>query len=152
MINSSILHILLSLFTLFGILLVIQLIQFSCFVYLYSCLKHFLQYFSFWKEFWELFKLNKFLTIKVEIVRQKHNNWIQNRALSLFKSWIKQAKRSRSSRSKMLLKMDVLKNFAIFTEKHLWWSLVFNKVTGLQACNFSKKILGGCFLATWVKT
>ena len=69
MINSSILHILLLLFTLFGILLVIQLIQFSCFVYLYSCLKHFLQYFFFWKEFWELFKLNKLLTIKVEIVK-----------------------------------------------------------------------------------
>ena len=32
----------------------------------------------------------------------------------------------------------VLKNFAIFTGKQLFWSLLFNKVPNLQACNFIK--------------
>ena len=40
----------------------------------------------------------------------------------------------RSSRSQMFFKIGVLKNFAIFTGKHLCWSL-------LQACNFIKKRL-----------
>ena len=36
----------------------------------------------------------------------------------------------------------VLKNFANFTEKHLCWSeCLFNKETGLKACNFIKKRL-----------
>ena len=36
-------------------------------------------------------------------------------------------------------KYNVLKNLAIFTEKHLCWSLSFNKNAGLQSCNFIKK-------------
>ena len=36
---------------------------------------------------------------------------------------------------------DVLKSFANFTGKHLFWSLFFNKVTGLRACSFIKKRL-----------
>ena len=52
---------------------------------------------------------------------------------------------SRSSRLQMFFKTVVLKNFAIFTGKHLCGSL-FNKVAGLQACNFIKKRLQhGCF-------
>ena len=33
-----------------------------------------------------------------------------------------------------------LKNFTVFTEKHLCWS-IFLIVAGLKACNFNKKIL-----------
>ena len=33
----------------------------------------------------------------------------------------------------------VLKNFQIFTGKHLCWSLFVNKVAGPQACNFMKR-------------
>ena len=36
-------------------------------------------------------------------------------------------------------KYNVLKNLAIFTEKHLCWSLSFNENVGLQSCNFIKK-------------
>ena len=32
-----------------------------------------------------------------------------------------------------------LRNFAMFTGKHLCWSLFFNKVAGPQLCNFIKK-------------
>ena len=39
------------------------------------------------------------------------------------------------------MKKSVLKNFAIFTGKHLRWSFFFNKVTCPQACNFIKKRL-----------
>ena len=35
--------------------------------------------------------------------------------------------------------MGVLKNFAIFTRKHLYWKHFLIKVTGLQACSFIKK-------------
>ena len=40
----------------------------------------------------------------------------------------------------MFFKIGVLKNFAIFTGKYLFWS-VFNKNVGLEACNFIKKRL-----------
>ena len=40
---------------------------------------------------------------------------------------------NRSSRSQMFFKIGVLKNFAIFTGKHLRWSLfLINKVAGPQ--------------------
>ena len=38
---------------------------------------------------------------------------------------------SKSSRPEVFCKKGVLRNFAKFTEKHLWQSLFFNKVTGL---------------------
>ena len=44
----------------------------------------------------------------------------------------------RSSRSQVFLKIGDLKNFTIFTEKHLCWSLFFNKV---KAYNFINKRL-----------
>ena len=46
---------------------------------------------------------------------------------------LKEASTTRSSRSQMLFKKGVLKNFTIFTGKHLCWSL--------RACNFIKKRL-----------
>ena len=48
---------------------------------------------------------------------------------------------TRSGRTEVLCKKDVLKNFAKFTGKQLCWSLLFNKVAviKLQACNFIKK-------------
>ena len=46
----------------------------------------------------------------------------------------------RSSRPEVLCKKGVLKNFANFTGKNLYWSLFFNKVAGFQpAWNFIKK-------------
>ena len=32
----------------------------------------------------------------------------------------------------MFIKVGVFKNFAIFTRKHLWRTLLFNKVAGLK--------------------
>ena len=56
----------------------------------------------------------------------------------------------------MFYKETVLKNFAIFKGRHLCWSLFFNKVGGLQACNFIKKRLQhSCFpvkIAKFLKT
>ena len=46
----------------------------------------------------------------------------------------------RRSHQMCSIKKTVLKNFAIFTEKHLCWSF-FNKSAGLQACNFIEKRL-----------
>ena len=45
----------------------------------------------------------------------------------------------RSSHRSYSIKRVVLRNFAVFTGKHLCWNLFFNKVTSLQACNFIKK-------------
>ena len=39
-------------------------------------------------------------------------------------------KRYRSNRWQIIYKIVVLKNFAKFTGKHLYWSLFFNKVSG----------------------
>ena len=47
----------------------------------------------------------------------------------------------RSSHPRCSIRKAVLKNFAIFTGKHLCWSLCFNKVVYLQTCNFIKKRL-----------
>ena len=44
----------------------------------------------------------------------------------------------------MFFEIGVLKNFALFTGKHLCWSLFFNKTAGFRpatACNFIKKRL-----------
>ena len=46
----------------------------------------------------------------------------------------------RSRRSQRFLQKTVLKNFAIFTGKHLCWSF-FNIVAGVKTCSFIKKIL-----------
>ena len=49
---------------------------------------------------------------------------------------------------KVFHKKAVLKNFAIFTGKHLCWNLFFNKNASLQACNFIKwRLQQRCFLA-----
>ena len=46
----------------------------------------------------------------------------------------------------------VFKNFTKFTGKHLCWSLFFNKVSGLEACNFIKKRLQHrCFPVNFVE-
>ena len=50
------------------------------------------------------------------------------------------------------MKESVLKNFAIFTGKHLCWSLL-NKVAGLQACKIiNKRLRHRCFQDTYFKT
>ena len=36
-------------------------------------------------------------------------------------------------------KKAVLKRFALFTGKYLYWIFFFNKISGLPACNFIKK-------------
>ena len=46
----------------------------------------------------------------------------------------------------VLYKKVVLNNFAIFTGKHLSWSLFFKKIVVLKACDFIKKRLQNrCF-------
>ena len=47
----------------------------------------------------------------------------------------------KSDRLQVFFKTSVIKNVTIFTEKHLCWSLFFNKVAGLKAYNFIKKRL-----------
>ena len=47
----------------------------------------------------------------------------------------------RSSCQRCSVKKDVLKNIANFTGKHPVLQSLFNNVTGLQVCNFIKKIL-----------
>ena len=56
----------------------------------------------------------------------------------------------RSSRPEVFCKKSVLRNFAKFTGKHLCMSLFFNKVAGLQACNFILKNDSGTGLFLWV--
>ena len=52
----------------------------------------------------------------------------------------------RSSRSEILFKTGVLKNYAIFTEKYLCWSLFLNKVAGLRpAILLKKRLQHRCF-------
>ena len=41
----------------------------------------------------------------------------------------------------MVFKLGVLKNFAIFSRKHLPWSLFLIKLHALKTCNFIKKRL-----------
>ena len=52
-----------------------------------------------------------------------------------------QMKISKKYNEQVFYKKVVLKNFAIFTEKHLRWSLFLNKNTVLQTWNFFKKRL-----------
>ena len=52
-----------------------------------------------------------------------------------------QIKISKRCNEQVFNKTAVLKNFAIFTEKHLRWSLFLNKNAGLQSWNFIKKML-----------
>ena len=60
--------------------------------------------------------------------------------------------RVKSSRSQMLFKIGVLKNFPIFTGKHLCWSLFFNKVAGLRPRILLKKRLQhSCFPLNFAK-
>ena len=59
--------------------------------------------------------------------------------------------RSRTSHRRCSVKKGVLKNFASFTGKHLYWSL-FYEVTGLQPANFLKKRLQHkCFSVEFAK-
>ena len=46
---------------------------------------------------------------------------------------------SKYNEQKVFHKKAVLKNFAIFTGRHLCWNLFFNKNTGLQGPSFIKK-------------
>ena len=43
------------------------------------------------------------------------------------------------SHQRCSIKKVVLKHFAIFTGKHLCWSVFFNKVAGQKGCNFITK-------------
>ena len=60
----------------------------------------------------------------------------------------------RTSRPDLFCEEDIFRNFAKFTGKHLWQSLLFNKVADLrvQACKFIKKRLWHwCFPVNFVK-
>ena len=49
------------------------------------------------------------------------------------------SEKSEKCNEHLFYKKAILKNFGIFTGKHLCWSLFFNKTAGLQSCNFIKK-------------
>ena len=66
--------------------------------------------------------------------------------ITLFVVWISEY---RSSRSKIYFRISVLKNFTMFTGKHLCWSLFFNTSAGLKACNFIKNRLQHKFFFMW---
>ena len=52
----------------------------------------------------------------------------------------------------LFFKIGVLKNFAIFTGKHLHWSIIYNKVAVLRLANLLKKRLQQrCFPANTAK-
>ena len=52
----------------------------------------------------------------------------------------------------MFFKISVLENFAIFTRKHLCWSLFFKKVPGLKPATVSKnKLQLRCFSVNFAK-
>ena len=57
-------------------------------------------------------------------------------------------KRCRSSRSQMFFKIDVLKNFAIFTGKHLCWSLFLIKLQAFKCfpVNIAKFLRSSFFI------
>ena len=62
---------------------------------------------------------------------------------------------SRSSRSQMFFKIDVLKNFSIFTGKHLCWSLFFIKLfikeespTQAFSCEYCEILMNRFFYRT----
>ena len=58
----------------------------------------------------------------------------------------------RSDHRRCSIHKALVKNAVIFTEKQLWWSLFFNKVADLQACNFIKKRLQRkCFPVKFAK-
>ena len=48
---------------------------------------------------------------------------------------------SRSFRPEVFCEKGVLKNYAKFTGKHLWYNLYFNQVAGLRSANLLKKRL-----------
>ena len=58
----------------------------------------------------------------------------------------------RSSRLKMYFRVGVLKNFAMFIEKHLCWRLSLDKYAGLKVCNFIKKRLQHSFFRVKYET
>ena len=56
---------------------------------------------------------------------------------------------SKYNEQKVFHKKAILKNFAIFTGKHLCWNLFFDKNASLQGPSFIKKRLEHmCFLRT----
>ena len=52
---------------------------------------------------------------------------------------LKKCLNSRSRHQRCSIEKAILKNFAIFTGKHLRWTLFFNRVAGLKTCNCIKR-------------
>ena len=52
---------------------------------------------------------------------------------------LKKCLNSRSRHQRCSIEQAILKNFAIFTGKHLWWTLFFNRVAGLKTCSCIKR-------------
>ena len=53
----------------------------------------------------------------------------------ILKNFSKFSDKFKEQSSGGVLSKDALKNFVKFTEKHLWWSLAFNKVAGWKPKN-----------------
>ena len=84
---------------------------------------------------------NKFCSIYCEFLSVTWTNFTivkYNSKISIIYHQIKILKRYNEQ---VFNKKAALKNFAIFTEKHLRWSLFLNKNVGLQSWNFIKKRL-----------
>ena len=62
-----------------------------------------------------------------------------------------ETKSRKSSRPEVLCKKDVLRNFSKFTEKHLFQSLLFNKVAGQPRTLLKKRLWHRCFPVNFAK-
>ena len=115
--------------------------------------------------------LFNYLNIKLKKAKHKHHNSLffltknvaENRPFFLSRTptylcVIIPKRLFRSSCLKMFCRKSVLRNFVKFTRKHLFQSLFFNKVAGLQVfsyefCEISKNTSGDCFwVIIWIET
>ena len=84
---------------------------------------------------------NKFWSIYCKVFSVTWPNFTIVKYNSKISSIYNQIKISKRYNEQVFNKKVVLKNFAIFAEKYLRWSLFLNKNVGLQSWNFIKKRL-----------
>ena len=104
--------------------------------------------------FLNIYRRTPFLTHTSEwlllIVETRKLSWVKIK-LSLIVKW-RELVFYRRSHQRCSIKKALLKNIAIFTGKHLCWSLFLIKLEDLRACNFIKERLHHrCFPVDIVK-
>ena len=91
--------------------------------------------------FLNIYRRTPFLTNTSEwlllIVETRKLSWVKIK-LSLIVKW-RELVFYRRSHQRCSIKKALLKNIAIFTGKHLCWSLFLIKLEDLRACNFIKR-------------